>query len=128
MWLHDDGSIWTETCCSRFYNFNYFNNLRILQFVCISWKIKCLIYFRYGATMKSVRSMLHVVYFSNDFRFARGENLIVFKDIMEFVRRCQTFWRNCCQNFRPWILILQFLSKTEHGIIKISLTSPSIDL
>ena len=25
-----------------FYYFNYFNNLRILQFVCISWTIKCL--------------------------------------------------------------------------------------
>ena len=43
MWLPDDGFMWTETCWSSFYNFNYFNNLRILQFVCISWTIKCLI-------------------------------------------------------------------------------------
>jgi len=27
MWLPDGGSIWTETCWSNFYNFNYFNNL-----------------------------------------------------------------------------------------------------
>jgi len=43
MWLPDDGFMWTETCWSSFYNFNYFNILRILQFVCISWKIKCLV-------------------------------------------------------------------------------------
>ena len=43
VWLPDDGFIWTETCWNSFNNFNYFNNLRILQFVCISWKIKCLI-------------------------------------------------------------------------------------
>ena len=42
MWLPDDGYMWTETCWSSFYNFNYFNNLRILSFVCISWAIKCL--------------------------------------------------------------------------------------
>jgi hypothetical protein len=30
MWLPDDGSMRTETCWSSFYNFNYFNNLRIL--------------------------------------------------------------------------------------------------
>ena len=41
MWLPDDGFMWTETCWSSFYNFNYFNNLRILLFVCISWTIKC---------------------------------------------------------------------------------------
>ena len=40
MWLPDDGFMWTETCWSSFYNFIYFNNLRILQFVCISWTIK----------------------------------------------------------------------------------------
>ena len=38
MWLPDDGFMWTETCWSSFYNFDYFNNLGILQFVCISWK------------------------------------------------------------------------------------------
>jgi len=27
MWLPDDGFMWTETCWSSFYNFNYFNNL-----------------------------------------------------------------------------------------------------
>jgi len=27
MWLPDDGFIWTETCWSSFYSFNYFNNL-----------------------------------------------------------------------------------------------------
>ena len=43
IWLPDDGFMWIETFWSSFYNFNYFNNLRILQFVCISWKIKCLI-------------------------------------------------------------------------------------
>ena len=43
MWLPDDGSMWTEICWSSFYNFNYFNNLRILQFVCNSWTIKYLI-------------------------------------------------------------------------------------
>ena len=42
MWLPVDGFMWTETCWSSFYNFNYFNNLRVLQFVRISWKIKCL--------------------------------------------------------------------------------------
>ena len=52
MWLPDDGFIWTETCWSSFHNFNYFNNLRILQFVCISWTIKCLILLMHGATMK----------------------------------------------------------------------------
>ena len=35
-----------------FYYFNYFNNLRILQFVCISWKMKCLTLLMHGATMK----------------------------------------------------------------------------
>ena len=35
-----------------FYNFNYFNNLRILQFVFISWKIKCLISLMHGGTTK----------------------------------------------------------------------------
>ena len=30
MWLPDDGFMGTETCWSSFYNFNYFNNLRIL--------------------------------------------------------------------------------------------------
>ena len=44
MWLPDDGFMWTETFWSSFYNLNYFNNLKILQFMCISWKIKCLIY------------------------------------------------------------------------------------
>ena len=43
MWLSDDGFMWTETYWSSFYNSNYFNNLRILQFVFIRWKIKCLI-------------------------------------------------------------------------------------
>ena len=51
--------MWTETCWSGFYNFNYFNNLRILQFVCISWKIKCLILLMHCATMK-----LHVSFVS----------------------------------------------------------------
>ena len=59
MWLPDDGFMWTETFWSSFYNFNYFNNLRILKFVCISWKIKCLILLMHGATMK----------FSDSFRF-----------------------------------------------------------
>jgi hypothetical protein len=44
MWLPDDGFMWTETSCNNFYNFNYFNNLRILHFVCLSWKIKFMIY------------------------------------------------------------------------------------
>ena len=52
IWLPDDGFMWTETCWRSFYNFNYFNNLRILQFVCISWKIKCLILLMHGATVK----------------------------------------------------------------------------
>ena len=30
MWLPDDDFMLTETCWSSFYNFNYFNNLRIL--------------------------------------------------------------------------------------------------
>jgi len=30
MWLPVDGFMWTETRWSRFYNFNYFNNLRML--------------------------------------------------------------------------------------------------
>jgi len=30
MAAYDDGFTWTETCWSSFYNFNYFNNLRIL--------------------------------------------------------------------------------------------------
>ena len=47
MWLPDDGFMWTETCWSSFYDFNYFNKLRILQFVCISWIIKCLIFSSY---------------------------------------------------------------------------------
>ena len=34
------------------YNFNYFNNLRVLSFVCISWTIKCLMLLMHGATMK----------------------------------------------------------------------------
>jgi len=29
MWLPDDGFMLTETCWSSFYNFNYFNDLRI---------------------------------------------------------------------------------------------------
>ena len=55
MWLPDDGFMWNETCLSSFYeyNFNYLNNLRLLQFVCISWKIKCLILLMHGATMNS---------------------------------------------------------------------------
>ena len=52
MWLPDDGFMWTETCWSSFYNFNYFNNLTILSFVCINWTIKCLILLMHGATMK----------------------------------------------------------------------------
>ena len=44
--------LWHRICWSSFYNFNYFNNLRILQFVCISWKMKCLILLMHGATMK----------------------------------------------------------------------------
>ena len=51
MWLPDDGFMWTETLWSRFYNFKYFNNLRILQLFCISWKIKCLLLLMHGATM-----------------------------------------------------------------------------
>jgi len=51
-WLPDEGFMWTETCWSSFYNFNYFNNLRILWFVCISWKTTCLILLMHGATMK----------------------------------------------------------------------------
>ena len=43
MWLTDDGFMWTETCWSSFYNFIYFNNLRILC-VCISWTMNCLKY------------------------------------------------------------------------------------
>ena len=30
IWLPDDGSMWTETCWSSWYYFNYFNGLRIL--------------------------------------------------------------------------------------------------
>ena len=30
MWLPDDGFMGAETCWSSFYNFNYFNKLRIL--------------------------------------------------------------------------------------------------
>jgi hypothetical protein len=30
IWLPDDGSMWTETRWSSFYNFNYFDNLRNL--------------------------------------------------------------------------------------------------
>ena len=52
MWLPYDGFIWTETCWSSFYNFNHFNNLRILWFVCISCTIKCLILLMHGATRK----------------------------------------------------------------------------
>ena len=52
MWLPDDGCTWTDTCPSSFYNFNCFNNLRILSFVCISWTIKCLILLMHSATMK----------------------------------------------------------------------------
>ena len=52
IWLPGDGSVWTETYWSSFHNFNYFNNLRILSFVCISWTIKCLIWLMHGATMK----------------------------------------------------------------------------
>ena len=52
IWLPDDDFIWTETCCSSFYTFNYFNNLRILKFVCISWTIKCLILLMHGANVK----------------------------------------------------------------------------
>ena len=37
---------------SRFYNFNYFNNLRILEFACISWTMRCSILLMHGATMK----------------------------------------------------------------------------
>ena len=44
--------MWTETCWSSFYNFNYFNNLKILKFLCISWTINCLILLMHGATMK----------------------------------------------------------------------------
>jgi len=54
MWLPDDGFTWTETCWSCFYNFKYFNNLRVLQFVCISWTIKCLILLMHGANMKFI--------------------------------------------------------------------------
>ena len=61
MWLPDDGFIWTETCWSSFYNFNYFNNLRIFQYVCISWTIKCLILLMHRATMKFMDiSVLHL--------------------------------------------------------------------
>ena len=52
MWLPDDGFMWTETCWSSFFNFNYFNNLSILQFVCISWTIKCLILLMHGANVR----------------------------------------------------------------------------
>ena len=38
-----------------FYNFNYFNNQRILKFVCISWKIKFMILVMRGATMKTMK-------------------------------------------------------------------------
>ena len=65
MWLPDDGFMWTETWWSSFYSFNYFNNLRILQFVCISWKIKCLILLMHCATMKLIfHSLLCSIYFS----------------------------------------------------------------
>jgi len=37
---------------AAFIIFNYFNNLRILQFVCINWTMKCLILLMHGATMK----------------------------------------------------------------------------
>ena len=55
MWLPDDGFIWTETCLSSFYNFNYFHNLRILKSVCISWNIKCLILLMHCANMTSMK-------------------------------------------------------------------------
>jgi hypothetical protein len=63
MWLPDDGFMWTKTCWNSFYNFNYFNNLRILLFVCISWTIKCLILLMRGATMKLIlewNSRIHI--------------------------------------------------------------------
>jgi hypothetical protein len=31
MWLPDDGSMWTETCWSSFYNFNYDNKDFIIR-------------------------------------------------------------------------------------------------
>jgi len=34
MWLPDDGLMWTETRLRRFYNLNYFNNLRIF-IICV---------------------------------------------------------------------------------------------
>ena len=62
MWLPDDGSTWTETCWSSFYHFNYFNNLTIYNFVCISWTIKCLMLLMYGATMKFTDTCYFVSY------------------------------------------------------------------
>jgi hypothetical protein len=37
---------------TAFIIFNYLNNLRILQFVCIYWIIKCLKLLMHGATVK----------------------------------------------------------------------------
>jgi len=34
MWLRDGGFMWTETCWSSFYNFNYFNNLEDFK-ICV---------------------------------------------------------------------------------------------
>jgi len=42
MWLPDDGFYVNRNMLEQFYYFNYFNSLRIFQFVCFSWKIKCL--------------------------------------------------------------------------------------
>ena len=47
----------TETC-SSFYNFNHFNNIMILLFVCISCTIKCLILLMHGATIKFIEEWL----------------------------------------------------------------------
>ena len=69
MWLPDDDFMWTETCWSSFYSFNYFNNLRILKFVCIIWTIKCLILLTYGATMKYIEGLIFSLKLYQNVRF-----------------------------------------------------------
>ena len=67
MWLSDDGLMWTETFWSSFHNFNCFNNLRILELVCISWTIKCLILLMHGTTMKYIQyisAIIHIAIFT----------------------------------------------------------------
>ena len=101
MWLPDDDFMWTETFWSRFYNVSYFNNLRILQIVFISWKIKCWILLMHGATVKFRLIYVFTYLLSKNLIDSIIAVLVWAKRPMEGTHHHLNFFRNHIKFFTP---------------------------